>query len=444
MGSSEAVAAFAARVERFRRTGDPAALFDGDVEAELWSLPDSAEDDSARETLATLFLLRFEHRSEVVDLACALAFHWPGPADQVLLRRLLPGREANPETRFGAAVAFAAHEDHPIALRMAIVLAEQLVADTRHRDHALHASLLVTLNFAVYRQSRDLRAVDEWLDRARAALAVLRRRDPDRGWFQAAIAVGLGARVEAGGIGELGEAIETGEQALTAPERRARGRFRLRRFHHPFERVLDDYAASYELPGLRIALMDVLGRAYFTRYLFARSTADLGRSVELHRASGSPGLARAALARFDLAGDVADLHLAAGAAHLDPEVADYAALAGFAASLDRIDPELPGYRLGGLLRRLWLAHDTADLDARIAVGELALAVNGVAFRLAETPLPINPDDPVRDVFVARLADVYRTRFEASGAPDDLRRAAELAAQVGEESRAVELDGDAPR
>ncbi|MEU4804232.1 CHAT domain-containing protein [Actinosynnema sp. NPDC023587] len=465
-------AALAQRVEAFQRTGDASALFAGDVEAETWALLDGLDEnapDDVRRLLAALFHLRFEHRLAITDLAHAVAWHWSGPAEDrpPLLRRLLPGPDAHPASQFGAAVAFAGVGDHPIAPRMAIVLLEHLVEDTSHRDHARHASLLVLLNLEIFRQGHDPRAADELLDRARACLAVLPRRHPDRGWFLGAVAVGLGIRVEAGSLGDIREAVEIGELALATPVRRARVGLRLRRYRHPFERVLDDHAAGYEPPDNREAVADHLARTYLVRFRFGSGGPDLDRALALFTAIGSAGgVARAALARFDLAGDPADLRLAADAGRDDPALAG---LAGFAASPRRADPTLPAHSRGGRLRRLWLAHyeatldpadlgaasvdpadtanlgaasadpaDTADLDLLIAVGELALEVNGVTFVLDETPLAANADDPVRDRFLVRLADAHRRRFEAVGAAADIRRAADLADQIGEVADAADV------
>ncbi|MEV0675610.1 CHAT domain-containing protein [Actinosynnema sp. NPDC050436] len=453
-------AALAERVEAFQRTGDPSALFAGDAEAETWALLESAEEDglgedgsdAVRRLLATLFHLRFEHGHGITDLAHAVAWHWAALPDlprPPLLRRLLPGPEAHPDSQFGAALAFAEVEDHPLTTRMALLLLEDLVRLTSHRDHARHASVLVLLNLRVHRLSGDLRAVDELLDRARACLDALPRRHPDRAWFTGAVAVGLGLRVGAGGIGDIREAVETGELALAAPVRRVRvrGRLRLRRFRHPFDRVLDGFAAGYEPPDHRPAVAEQLARTYLARFRFGSSRTDLDRALALFTGIGSAeGVAHAALARFDLTGDVADLELAADAGRDDPA---HAALPAFAASLPLVDPALPPHSRGGRLRRLWLAHQertdpgaagagTAALDALIDVGELALGINGVAFALDETPLAANADDPVRDLVLIRLADTYRRRFEAVGAAGDIRRAADLADQVTDATDAADV------
>ncbi|MBB5957069.1 hypothetical protein FHS29_003662 [Saccharothrix tamanrassetensis] len=424
----------AGRIDAFRRTGDPDVLFAGDVRAEIaaWPDPPSAE---RRAALGTLFHLRFEHGSppDPTDLAFALAWHWEVPADErpVLLRRLLPGPDAHPTSQFGAAIAFGTHVEHPIGLRMALALMEDVVATTSHRHHALHASLLVTLNFAYYRASGDLRAVDEFIDRARACLDVLPRRHPERAWFLAAVAIGLAVRVEAGSFGDIREAVETGERALAMRGRRTRFGLRFRRFHHPFERVLDDLAAAYEPADLRPVLLDQLARVHCARHRFSPNPPDLDRAIDLWTAVDAPeahhGIARAALERFDLTGDVDDLHLVADAARRAGSLAGpgYAEVAELAPALPLVDRSLPAHTRGGLLRRLWLAHDSAS----IAVGELALAVNGLPFKFDETPLAPNADDPVRDRFLARLCDLYRIRFGTTGDHADLRRAAELADQI---------------
>jgi tetratricopeptide (TPR) repeat protein len=379
-----------------------------------------------------------------------------------VLRVLLPGPDADVISQVGAAVALFGHAmaaGDPASLQVTILLLDEVVAATppRHREFPLRTGYLVGAKLIAYRMTGDLGAVDEALELARRCLGLLSRRHPDRSWFLAAVALAHVARLRQGSLGDLRDAIDTGELALGSPERKTRRRrLKRRRSGHPFLETLADLAYSYELSPFRTQLQAELGYAHEVRYRLARGPDDLDRAIALRRQAVAAGLAdpdlfagisSGHLARFDRTGDRGDLRRAVTAAERFLDAADpdhpnrelgaaLVAMARHVPASGQPDPAVPPpvAGRGGFLKRLWLAHlaplvagdNHASLDPVIALGEAALTVTGFQVALDETVTGLpNADDPATDRTLLRLSGAYLDRFSRSGEKSDIDRAVAL-------------------
>lgn len=459
------LASLRARLDRFVKDQDTAAVLSGEaigeVRALLAGVPDPSSDLEVLRVAGHLYWFRYQvlpPGKDQQDLRAALMFltpvyfadpdRVPGPV-RAFLESAPPGRRGPGEMaeRLAQRAAEFAETGHPGALDDAIDLLRQAVAATPG-SHPDLARYLFALDDALERRfelTGVLADVDEAVRVSRQAVAAVPPGSTDHASALSNLGNALGMRFDrTHDLADLDEAIEVGQKAMarSAPSHPARAQIMgnlganlLSRYTHNGRAVDLDQAVDilrqaadllpHDHPG-RPFVVSNLGNALEARFGLTDDPADLDQAIEVSREavgalpSGHPrlrglqsNLATALQTRFKRTRQRADVD----------EAIELCRRAAAATPVGHSMREAILGNLGNALSsRFESAGDLADLDEAVEIQRQLLAVT-------------SDSDSDRADRHAVLGQLLLERFNRSDRPGDLDEAIEMGRQAAASGRA---------